>query len=246
MFDPIQAQIEAVTAANGGMLPPFMNPQMMQIDPNQMQIRDLMQGQVMVMAQMQQMMQQFGAVQAQAALSGGFAAHPQANGGGFPGRGRGRGGISRGVGRGGAYTNSRPSTQADVPKITEVGTPTSSSPVLPAAVADSEGEVNIILPKPSAAFAPQAFAYPERPGTPTLCKFATACTNPVCRYSHPSPAATAETGLVLSVEACENGIKCVDKDCTKSHPSPAILDPNGVSILPFVPALRTNSRINFI
>jgi len=71
-------------------------------------------------------------------------------------------------------------------------------------------------------------SYPERPGTPTLCKFGMTCTNPICRYSHPSPAASVESGLVLSNEACEKGAKCVDKDCTKGHPSPAVLDPNAV------------------
>ena len=82
--------------------------------------------------------------------------------------------------------------------------------------------------------------YPERPGTPTLCKFALACTNPVCRYSHPSPAATVESGLVLSNEACEKGVKCDDKDCTKGHPSKAILDPNGAFSRRLIPMTHSN------
>jgi len=48
----------------------------------------------------------------------------------------------------------------------------------------------------------------------------------LCRYSHPSPAATVESALVLSNDACEKGNKCDDKDCTKSHVSPATLKPN--------------------
>jgi len=48
------------------------------------------------------------------------------------------------------------------------------------------------------------------------------CTNALCRYSHPSPVATAESGVVLSNEACDKGKDCKDKDCIKSHISPAI------------------------
>ncbi|KAF8967971.1 hypothetical protein BDZ97DRAFT_1977412 [Flammula alnicola] len=70
-----------------------------------------------------------------------------------------------------------------------------------------------------------AYAIPERPQSPTLCKFALKCTNAHCRYSHPSPVATAESGIVLSNEACEKGKNCRDKDCIKAHVSPAVLNP---------------------
>lgn len=59
----------------------------------------------------------------------------------------------------------------------------------------------------------------DRPISPTLCKFGVNCTNALCRWSHPSAAATAESGIVLSTEACPAGRKCQNKDCTLSHPS---------------------------
>ena len=89
---------------------------------------------------------------------------------------------------------------------------------------------SIIAPTPTAPTpaqnAPPAqrpgFIPPERPQSPTLCKFSTKCTNALCRWSHPSPVATAESGVVLSTEACEKGKNCADKDCVKSHVSPAV------------------------
>jgi len=59
----------------------------------------------------------------------------------------------------------------------------------------------------------------DRPLSPTLCKFGVNCTNALCRWSHPSAAASAESGVVLSTEACAAGRHCQDKDCTLSHPS---------------------------
>jgi nuclear polyadenylated RNA-binding protein NAB2 len=59
----------------------------------------------------------------------------------------------------------------------------------------------------------------DRPLSPTLCKFGVKCTNALCRWSHPSAAASAESGIVLSTEACAAGRHCQDKDCTLSHPS---------------------------
>ena len=59
----------------------------------------------------------------------------------------------------------------------------------------------------------------DRPISPSLCKFGVKCTNALCRWSHPSSAATAESGIVLSTEACPAGRKCQNKDCTLSHPS---------------------------
>ena len=68
---------------------------------------------------------------------------------------------------------------------------------------------------------------PERPQSPTLCKFGLKCTNPSCRYSHPSPVATPESGIVLSNDPCDQGKDCRDKDCVKAHVSPAVLNPKG-------------------
>ena len=88
-----------------------------------------------------------------------------------------------------------------------------------------------------------AYAIPDRPQSPTLCKFALKCTNAHCRYSHPSPVATAESGIVLSNEACANGKECKDKDCIKAHVSPAVLNPLGKLSFPkiFVPAYLFSS-----
>ncbi|KAH9942191.1 uncharacterized protein BXZ73DRAFT_74493 [Epithele typhae] len=36
----------------------------------------------------------------------------------------------------------------------------------------------------------------------------------------------AESGIVLSTDACEKGKACKDKDCIKSHVSPAVINPN--------------------
>ena len=72
---------------------------------------------------------------------------------------------------------------------------------------------------------------PERPQSPTLCKFGLKCTNPSCRYSHPSPVATPESGIVLSNDPCEKGKDCRDKDCVKAHVSPAVLNPKGTRII---------------
>ncbi|KAH9050934.1 polyadenylated RNA binding protein [Lactarius deliciosus] len=66
------------------------------------------------------------------------------------------------------------------------------------------------LPQPT----PPNFAVPERPQSPTLCKFSLKCTNQHCRC-----------GVVLSNEACEQGRDCKDKDCIKGHISPAAVNP---------------------
>ncbi|BGP04818.1 mRNA-binding protein nab2 [Rhodotorula toruloides] len=62
---------------------------------------------------------------------------------------------------------------------------------------------------------------PSKPLQEALCKHATECTKPACPYSHPSPVATKESGLVLSSEPCEKQLKCEDPDCPKSHVSKA-------------------------
>ncbi|KAG8965285.1 hypothetical protein FRC03_000750 [Tulasnella sp. 419] len=90
-------------------------------------------------------------------------------------------------------------------------------------------------------------APPSRPLSPTLCKFATACTNAFCRYSHPSPVATVESGVVLSTEPCSKGLECEDKDCLNAHPSKAAKDVGpGTSTLPHsqapANAVHTNCR----
>jgi hypothetical protein len=78
-----------------------------------------------------------------------------------------------------------------------------------------------VSPSPASQARP-GFVPPERPQSPTLCKFGLKCTNAVCRYSHPSPVATPESGVVLSNDPCEKGINCTDADCVKGHVSPAV------------------------
>ena len=114
------------------------------------------------------------------------------------------------------------------PSIEEV-----AAPVLipPPSIAEPAQPTPIVAPIPIPASvtpstAPKpAYVLPERPQSPTLCKFGIKCTNSQCRYSHPSPVATAESGVVLSTEACEKGKDCTDKDCIKSHVSPAVNHP---------------------
>jgi len=93
---------------------------------------------------------------------------------------------------------------------------------------------------------------PDRPASEELCKYGVDCRNAVCHYSHPSPAATKESGLVLTKDVCEKNLECDDKvgrvvfvatlgsrtdalyfrqDCPKSHVSPAQkTDPEGKNI----------------
>lgn len=52
---------------------------------------------------------------------------------------------------------------------------------------------------------------PTKPANEALCKHATLCTNAYCKYAHPSPAATKESGLVLNSEPCEKQTECQDK-----------------------------------
>lgn len=52
---------------------------------------------------------------------------------------------------------------------------------------------------------------PDRPSSEELCKYGVDCRNAICKYSHPSPAATKESGLVLSKDVCEKNLECDDK-----------------------------------
>ena len=89
------------------------------------------------------------------------------------------------------------------------------------------------------------YVSPERPQSPTLCKFGLKCTNPSCRYSHPSPVATPESGVVLSNDPCEQGKDCKDKDCVKAHVSPAVLNPKGTRTT-LCPLTQTFNLFSFL
>lgn len=67
----------------------------------------------------------------------------------------------------------------------------------------------------------EATAIPDKPLSSDLCKFGVGCTNIRCQFSHPSPAATESSGIVLKTEACPQGKACKDSDCPYSHVSPA-------------------------
>jgi hypothetical protein len=71
---------------------------------------------------------------------------------------------------------------------------------------------------------------PTAPSSESLCTFSIACTSPKCPYTHPSPVATLESGIVLKTETCTKGEKedvkggmgCEDADCEFAHVSPSV------------------------
>nr|XP_018262867.1 uncharacterized protein I303_04352 [Kwoniella dejecticola CBS 10117]OBR85025.1 hypothetical protein I303_04352 [Kwoniella dejecticola CBS 10117] len=64
---------------------------------------------------------------------------------------------------------------------------------------------------------------PDKPSSTALCRFSIGCSNSRCPFSHPSPVADEQTGMVLSEEACEASKECKDAECIKSHVSPAAI-----------------------
>ncbi|KAH9174919.1 hypothetical protein EDB89DRAFT_2113391 [Lactarius sanguifluus] len=210
---PVPGEMDIQTAMAAG----FMG-------PNPLLLQEMMMNQMAMMAQMASslgMMNpgQFGGFPMQPGAQdvpmyggpGGYNGPPLIAGGPSRGRGSGRGGFS-GRGRGGAPSHlpapeSAPQEEQPSPQSIEAPAPNPTPIVAPTPT----------LPQP----APLNFAVPERPQSPTLCKFSLKCTNPHCRWSHPSPVATPESGVVLSNEACEQGRECKDKDCIKGHISPA-------------------------
>lgn len=144
------------------------------------------------------------------------------NGDGGRGRGRGRGGRGIGRGRGGGSGHGSgyggPQSESNIPSG-----PGESAPAPAPSIQQSAS--TLAQPQPHFPMRPSTAAgssLPTRPLSPTLCKFSSKCTNAHCRWSHPSPVATPESGVVLSNEACERGVECVDKDCVKAHVSPAV------------------------
>ncbi|KAF9243143.1 hypothetical protein BU15DRAFT_86547 [Melanogaster broomeanus] len=250
--DEIQARIDAVT--NGGIPPgaPGPDPSMLMAfqngvpmggmdmgaanaGANAIMLQEMMMNQMALMAQMATSMGMLNPTTGQ--MMGNFPGMPQGGdmgmyqGGGAFGQGQGQGqgvnGRGRGGGRGGRGRGGGPGRGG------HLGSQSTSNqnPMLPQ---PSSAPAPIAAPKPTPASISQPlpaqpqripYAVPERPQSPTLCKFGTKCTNSQCRFSHPSPVATAESGVVLSTEACENGRDCKDKDCIKSHVSPAVNTP---------------------
>ncbi|TFK23172.1 hypothetical protein FA15DRAFT_670781 [Coprinopsis marcescibilis] len=243
--DEVQRRIDSVTAGapDPGMmippgfpaLPPGMDMNMAANMVNPLMLQDMMMSQMAMMAQMATMLNQNGGQYNQP----GF---PMQNGmpgdmgmmhnNGFPGQGppgginnrgrgtgRGRGGPGRGQGNAPMQPINHIQDRPDAPVIV------APTPVSPTPPTSSPVTTEVVT-------ATGTYALPERPQSPTLCKFGTKCTNSQCRYSHPSPVATAESGIVLSNEPCEKGKDCQDKDCTQAHVSPAVLNPNAESTIP--------------
>ncbi|KAF8270478.1 hypothetical protein EI94DRAFT_1722786 [Lactarius quietus] len=217
---PVPGEMDIQAAMAAGFVPPGMNGMDMnalaaaQMGPNPLLLQEMMMNQ---MAMMAQMATSLGMMNPNPGQFGGYPMQPGAQDvamyggpGGFNGPPI-AGGPSRGRGGG----------RESVPQE-EQPPPTPQSTEAPA----SNPAPVVAIPSPSQSQpSPLNFAIPERPQSPTLCKFSLKCTNPHCRWSHPSPVATPESGVVLSNEACEQGKECKDKDCIKGHISPAAVNP---------------------
>ena len=251
--DEVQARIDNITntSPDPNMMMGFPNGMAMGdmgvgvgMQANPMLLQEMMLNQMALMAQMANSMGMLSPAMGMPGFNpmqqGGdpamFSGGAPVNGHGFQQNGvngRGRGGARGGRGRGGARGGHVGSSPA--PPSTEEGASPVSAPALSIAEPAQPTPIVAPIPVPASATSPTAppkpvYALPERPQSPTLCKFGTKCTNSQCRYSHPSPVATAESGVVLSTEACEKGKDCKDKDCIKSHVSPAVNNP-GMSSL---------------
>ncbi|CAO1630801.1 unnamed protein product [Jaminaea pallidilutea] len=77
-------------------------------------------------------------------------------------------------------------------------------------------------------------SFPTQPSQTSLCRYSLSCTNPLCNYSHASPAAAlARRGgpgsgadvsdpILTSDRPCRFGVDCTNKECGFSHVSPAV------------------------
>jgi hypothetical protein len=213
---------------------------------NPMMLQEMMMNQMAMMAQMASSMGMMNGAPAQfgfpgampgdmgmiqgAGMNNGFQGSMiGGSGNGVNNSGRGRGGFrgGRGVGRG-RGGSSAPLARAKSPDVTAAKDTTATPQSSPIIITTPTSTIPVsTIPLSSAPLQRTGFVVPDRPQSPTLCKFGLKCTNAHCRYAHPSPVATAESGVVLSNEACEKGKDCQDKDCIKSHVSPAVLNPQG-------------------
>lgn len=250
--DEIQARIDAVTAQgqpgvsqemmaqlamNGGFpgggmnMMPDMNAMNMQAAlngmnmggmANPMALQEMMMNQMALMAQMATTMGILPNPQAQAQQSNGVQQQgsnaQQRRGGNVPRRG---GHVaSNGAQWVSPHIGNHQNNASPAPSAPSTAAPKTSTPTTP----------SVASPTPAVAFASRpGFTPPSRPQSPTLCKFGLKCSNALCRYAHPSPVATPESGVVLSTDACEAGKNCKDKDCIKSHVSPAAVGVTSVS-----------------
>ncbi|KAK7691756.1 hypothetical protein QCA50_005157 [Cerrena zonata] len=259
--DHIQQRIDNITNGPQPDLPMMMNPPfpMNGIPPmdmnamagmtNPLMLQEVMMNQMALMSQMagalgmmnQGVPMMNGGFPVQPGMGGdaaGFNANGQHMDGAGRGRGRGRGGPpGRGRGgRGGPPQGDRNvSNQGDSNGSTSGPTNAAESSAASASApkATLHAPTPVAAPTPSSATTGRSgFVPPERPQSPTLCKFGLKCTNPLCRWSHPSPVATPESGVVLSNDPCDKGKDCKDKDCIKAHVSPAVLNPGAEHLKP--------------
>ncbi|SYW78371.1 related to NAB2 - nuclear polyadenylated RNA-binding protein required for nuclear mRNA export [Ustilago bromivora] len=87
--------------------------------------------------------------------------------------------------------------------------------------------------------------FPTAPTETSTCRWNVGCTNPMCPYSHASPANAGPGGdpnaLVLSQQNCRYGAGCTNKDCTRSHVSPAVAKISAHNPPPTAPSATATS-----
>lgn len=94
---------------------------------------------------------------------------------------------------------------------------------------------------------PPSIPLPTKPTSEQICKHNTACTKPLCGFSHSSAVATKESGLVLSSEACEAQLTCGDSVGSFSPPfcpipSELIQTKLGLSQIARLPSAKEHSH----
>ncbi|KAH0829171.1 hypothetical protein J3R83DRAFT_2682 [Lanmaoa asiatica] len=179
------------------------------VNANTMMLQEMMMNQMTLMAQMATSMGMLNPATGQM-MGGGFPGMQQGDMGMYPGggtfgqgqapaqsvNGRGRGGGRGGRGRGGGpgrggHIGASPAPTSESPS--PIPTQTQAQPQAPSeinAAQSVEPSVPILAPSPILASTQQPlpaqqqripYALPERPQSPTLCKFGTKCTNSQCR-----------------------------------------------------------------
>lgn len=134
-------------------------------------------------------------------------------------------------------SNSAPSAPEDAPQQNGTSIFARIDPMLPS------------NPPPSTASTSETVHdsnFPTEPSESSVCRWNLGCTNPMCPYSHASPANAGPGGdpnaLVLNGQNCRFGAKCINKDCTRGHVSPAVTrltarsNPTSTSFPNFKPA----------
>ncbi|CBQ69262.1 conserved hypothetical protein [Sporisorium reilianum SRZ2] len=120
---------------------------------------------------------------------------------------------------------------AEVIDLTSTSDSAAADEAVPAQSTSIFARIDPMLPNnqplPAVSEAPaHSSDFPTQPTETSLCRWNVGCTNPVCPYSHASPANAGPHGdpnaLVLSQQNCRYGTRCTNTDCTRSHVSPAV------------------------